>query len=212
MIIERFPEYSEKVVAIYNGVSESFFENLSKAEEERCREKYACYDDFLFYYGTIEPRKNIVSSLRAFEIVKKSFPKLKFLLAGANGWKNEELRKFLEETSIKDDIVFLGPIEDSEIKYLLDNTKCFVYVPLLEGFGLPVLEAMARGCNVVTSNVTSLPEVIGTTGEVASPDDIEAIATCVINCSEADNSTPKIKRAKEFSWKSASDKYLMYFN
>ena len=119
--------------------------------------------NYLFFVSTIEPRKNIVTLIKAFEILKEKEENktLKLILAGGLGWKYHDVLDAIEKSKYKEDISLTGYISKDEKEYLFKNAKCFVYPSLYEGFGLPILEAMARGTIVVTSNISSIPEVGG---------------------------------------------------
>lgn len=162
-IIEIFKIKEDKVDVIYNGTNFSSIEPLSKKQEEEIQEKLKIKDTpFLFFLSTIEPRKNLPTLIKAFNYIKeKENIALKLVLAGGLGWKYEEVIKLFEESKFKEDIIMPGYISKEEKKYLYENSECFVYPSLYEGFGLPILEAMSNKCLVLTANNSSLPEVGG---------------------------------------------------
>ena len=163
-IIELFKINEKKIDVIYNGTNIS--KNDTELKEETKKEienKFGIENiPYLFFISTIEPRKNIDTLIRAFEYIReKEDTKLKLIIAGGFGWKYQSILDLIESSKYKDDIVMPGYISSEEKKYLFDNAKCFVYPSLYEGFGLPVLEAMLNKTLVVTSDVSSLPEVGG---------------------------------------------------
>lgn len=162
-IIEIFKIKEDKVDVIYNGTNFSSIEPLSKKQEEEIQEKLKIKDTpFLFFLSTIEPRKNLPTLIKAFNYIKeKENIALKLVLAGGLGWKYEEVIKLFEESKFKEDIIMPGYISKEEKRYLYENSECFVYPSLYEGFGLPILEAMSNKCLVLTANNSSLPEVGG---------------------------------------------------
>ena len=117
--------------------------------------------NYLFFVSTIEPRKNIVTLIKAFESLKekKENTTLKLILAGGLGWKYQDVIDAIENAKFKEDINLAGYISKEEKECLFKNAKCFVYPSLYEGFGLPILEAMSKEAIVVTSNISSIPEV-----------------------------------------------------
>lgn len=126
--------------------------------------KYKLPEEFILYLGTIEPRKNIPSLIRAFERLKETCPKagdVKLVIAGHVGWSYEEVIQTAMENSAKNDVLFTGFVEDKDKPYLYKLAKIFIYPSFFEGFGFPPVEAMASGVPVITSNCSSLPEVAG---------------------------------------------------
>ena len=119
--------------------------------------------NYLFFISTIEPRKNISTLVKAFNILKdnKKFKGLKLVLAGGLGWRYEPILQEIDNSKYKKDIIRPGYISNEEKKCLLHNCKAFTYPSLYEGFGLPILEAFANKAIVVTSNISSIPEVGG---------------------------------------------------
>jgi len=153
-----------KTSVIYPGTNiQENIEDISPKTKEEIEEKMKIKNmPYIFFLSTIEPRKNIKTLIKSFEYIrKKNNINLKLILAGGLGWKYNDILEEVDKSSYKDDIIMPGYISEEEKKYLYENTKCFVYPSLYEGFGLPVLEAMANKSLVVTSNNSSLPEVGG---------------------------------------------------
>lgn len=118
--------------------------------------------EYFLYIGTIEPRKNILNIVKGYELYrKKSGDKRKLILAGGMGWKFKPIIKHIQKSKYKDDIYMMGYVSNEEKAFLLKNTKCFLFPSNYEGFGFPILEAMSFGVPVITSNVSSMPEVGG---------------------------------------------------
>lgn len=137
---------------------------------------------YLLYVGTIEPRKNLVRLLRAFDRLKRERKtSLQLVLAGAPGWKKEEIYRTAQEIASAEEVVFTGYISAAEKKTLYEHARVFVFPSLYEGFGIPPLEAMSLGCPVVCSNAASLPEVAGEAAELVDPLDEFSIAEGIWN-------------------------------
>lgn len=175
--------------------------------------------DYLLSVATLEPRKNIIRMLSAFELYKKENPNsnLKLVLAGTKGWALEdELAKLKINPNVQKDILFIGFVADSDLAALYSGAKAFVYPSLYEGFGLPVLEALQCGTPVLTSAISSLPEVVGKVGVYVNPLDIESIKNGIYEIlSDAyQNEISKqhnVAQAQNFSWKNSMLKYLDIF-
>ena len=143
--------------AKYNAEALQVFKNVHKLPHK-----------FVLFVGSIEPRKNLKNSLLAYNSLPDSFKKeYKFVLAGFKGWNNLEVMKIINEK--QKNIVYLGYLSDHELAYVYNLATVFLYPSLYEGFGLPVLEAMASGTPVITSNTSSLPEVAGDAAVLIDP-------------------------------------------
>ena len=153
----------KKIVVTYlAGNKKNDQEKLTPKDNKEIEEKFKLKDKrFLFFLSTIEPRKNIVTLVSAFDELKKDNKDLKLIIAGGLGWKYKKILEKIEKSEYKDDIIMPGYITNLEKKYFYENALCFVYPSLYEGFGIPVLEAMSNKQIVVTSNTSSLPEVGG---------------------------------------------------
>ncbi|MBI5147600.1 MAG: glycosyltransferase family 4 protein [Parcubacteria group bacterium] len=162
----------EKTRTIYSGVSGSF-RPIAAADgtlqEFLNRKKLAA--PYLLYLGTIEPRKNIIAVIRAFNEIKgdSRLSDRKLVLAGGRGWLYKEVLKTAERSPYRNDILFFGRVEPEERKFLYNGAEIFVYPSFFEGFGFPPLEAMACGTPVVVSNRSSFPEIIGDSAPMIDP-------------------------------------------
>jgi glycosyltransferase involved in cell wall biosynthesis len=134
---------------------------------------------YLLFVGTLEPRKNIIRIVRAFERVAESHPNLTLVLAGKLGWHTAEIVAAMENSPMRLRIRHLGFVSEAEKWNLLRNCEMLVYPSLYEGFGLPVLEGMAAGAPVITSNLSSMPEVAGDAALLVDPTSVDAIAGAI---------------------------------
>ena len=146
---------------VYNGVAPTF-QPLEMAEQKEVREKYFNGCPYFLYLGAIHPRKNILTLVRAFEKFKAN-NKSDFCLviAGRPSWYTREVFKAVEESPVRDDIHVTGFVESDAARKFIASAAALIYPSRYEGFGLPVIEAMASGTPVICSNVASLPEVAG---------------------------------------------------
>jgi glycosyltransferase involved in cell wall biosynthesis len=167
-------------------------------------------EQFWLNVGVLEPRKNHLGLLRAYAALKadlkKTFP---LVIAGGQGWLMNDFEKQIDALNLKQNVILLGYVEEETLKWLYQNCFAFVYPTLFEGFGLPVLEAMSLGAPVVTSNVSSIPEVVGEAGVMVDPLDEKALYGAMSKlvmdaafCLDLKNKA--IRQASKFSWESAA--------
>ncbi len=162
-IMDLYKIKEEKISVVYLGTSAGEEFNITQEEENTIQEKFGIKNTpYLFFVSTIEPRKNIETLILAFDYIKRKEPSnLKLIIAGGLGWKYQKVLNLIEKSEYKEDIMMPGFISKEEKKYLYEHTTCFVYPSLYEGFGLPILEAMANKALVVTSFISAIPEVGG---------------------------------------------------
>ncbi|OWW19979.1 glycosyltransferase family 4 protein [Noviherbaspirillum denitrificans] len=134
---------------------------------------------YILYVGTIEPRKNILGLVKAFEQVAPTHPDIKLVIAGKLGWDYDSLLQYIEASPLRDRIVLTGYVNETEKHALLKSADLFTYVSFYEGFGLPVLEGMAAGVPSITSNISSMPEVAGNGALQVNPNNTDEIAAAM---------------------------------
>jgi glycosyltransferase involved in cell wall biosynthesis len=141
------------------------------------RRRYDLPERFVLFVGTLEPRKNLMRLVQAYAGLPASVRRhVSLVIAGGPGWLSETLRREVAERGLADRVRFIGYVRDEDMAPLYSLATVFAYPSLYEGFGLPVLEAMACGVPVLTSNVSSLPEVAGGAAVLVAPTDVDAIA------------------------------------
>lgn len=169
----------ERVHAIHIGVDNSF-KTLNKHGDyrvEQVKRKYNLPENFLLYVGRVNTRKNIENLLRAMALIdNKTIP---LVIAGKEDWKQFDYKTLIEESGIKNRVLFTGWTEDDDLPIIYSLAKIFCFPSYAEGFGLPPLEAMASGVPVITSNTTSLPEVCGNACLYFSPNDPTQLASAI---------------------------------
>jgi glycosyltransferase involved in cell wall biosynthesis len=215
-IVKIFGVQEDKVKVTYLGVDPAFKVEVDKERVEGVLSKYEIEGKFVLSVCQLHKRKNLLRLLLAFSHLKDS-NKIRhtLVLAGGPGDGTNEIEYFLTSTRRKD-ILVTGCIPDEDIRFLYNAADLFVYPSLYEGFGLPVIEAMACGTPVVTSNVSSLPEVAGDAAILVNPYSVEDIADAiyrVISDKELkeDLTAKGLKRAAEFSWEKAARETLKVF-
>lgn len=216
-IIELMGVSPDRVRVIYSGNNLPVF-SLSDDEKKELVGRQGIKGRFILYLGNIEPRKNIAGLIRAFDILKKQncYHDLELVLAGAPGWKDKEIYQSWQQSVNQKQIHFIGYIDQPTKEALYALAAAFSYPSFYEGFGFPPLEALARGCPVVCSNVSSLPEVVGNAALLINPDRPEEIARALSEILSdkklaQDLSWAGQEQAKRFSWDRAAQQYLELF-
>lgn len=214
--LECFPKVPEKRVRVtWLGVNEIF----KPVEKNILQEfnKKICFDrPFLLTVSTIEPRKNLKRLLIAFASIKDKIPH-NLVLTGSYGWKSRDLFDLVKKLKVSHRIKFIGYIPLVELPFLFNLADAFLYPSLYEGFGLPPLEAMACGCPVLTSNISSLPEVVGDAAITVNPHCVEEISDGIltlVNDKEKKEALSKkgLTRAKMFSWEKCAQETIKAYS
>ncbi|HNS02198.1 MAG TPA: glycosyltransferase family 1 protein [Anaerolineae bacterium] len=181
-LIGLFGASPERIDVVYNGVDASFCP-APAAEVEAFRARAGLPARFILHLGTLEPRKNLVRLVQAFAQVRgqdAGQPAVKLVLAGGKGWDYDAIFNEVTRQGLEREVLFPGYVAEEELAWWYRAATLFVYPSLLEGFGLPVLEAMACGAPVVTSNLSSLPEVAGDAALLVDPASVDALAAALL--------------------------------
>jgi glycosyltransferase involved in cell wall biosynthesis len=220
-IIDNLGISKEKVTVISNGAGKEF-RRLPPDDEKSLsvKKKYDLPEKFILYCGAIEPRKNITGLIKAFDLATAEDGNLKdyqLVLVGPAGWKNKAVYQAITESPCRGRIKMIGYIEDKERVCYYNLCSMFCYPSFYEGFGLPVLEAMACGAPVITSEVSSLPEITGQAALLVDPNDINSIAAAIKATAAGTKLQPiiaekGIKQAEKLTWSQAAKTYLDIFN
>jgi glycosyltransferase involved in cell wall biosynthesis len=170
---------STRIEVVYNAIDERFLHgHATAADREMIAQRYQVTYPFLLYTGRVSPHKNVVRMIEAFSALKTElerdhlYPDLKLIIIGDDLSGNPDLRRTVIRSGVQHDVRFLGFVPIEVLRIFYDVAKIFVFPSLYEGFGLPPLEAMAHGTPVVTSNVSSLPEVVGNAAVLVNPENI----------------------------------------
>ena len=173
---------SQKITVVENAIDERFIQSSRREEKLLVLERYQVTDPFLLYVGSARPQKNIPRLIEAFAVIKGEllehpvYRKLKLLIIGDELSEHPDLRRTVVRTRMQNDVRFLGFVPIETLRVFYQAAEVFVFPSLYEGFGLPPLEAMAQGTPVVTSNVSSLPEVVGDAAVLVHPENVFDIA------------------------------------
>lgn len=206
-IMSQFQISSDRISVIYLACGQNFFYSQPSVEEiEKLKKQYGIKGDFILCTTSTRPYKNIDRLLLAFKLLKKRHAlKHRLVLVGASGRHYRFLLKMVADLGLDEDVVFTGFVPDKVLPTLYSAASVFIYPSLYEGFGLPILEAMACGTPVVASNITSMPEVVGDAGLMFDPYDVEEICKKIYRILSNEDRRNELvmkgkQRARKFSW------------
>jgi glycosyltransferase involved in cell wall biosynthesis len=172
----------QKIDVVYNALDERFLREPMPDDADRVLERHAVTDPFVLYAGNIKPQKNLPRLIEAFAVAKAElrdhprYAKLKLLLIGDSAEEHSDLRRAVIRSRVQADVRFLGFVPHSVLRVFYSRASAFLFPSLYEGFGLPPLEAMAHGAPVLTSSVSSLPEVFSHAALLVNPENVFEIA------------------------------------
>jgi glycosyltransferase involved in cell wall biosynthesis len=206
-----------RLTAVYNGVSEHFKPVTDQAELQRVKEKYRLPDKYFFFLGNTDPKKNTRGTLKAYsQFVKDSGNEIKLVMLD---YDKEELNRLLDDIgnrSLINQIVLTGYVVNTDLPAIYSQSEVFLYPSLRESFGIPMLEAMACGVPVITSNTSSMPEIAGDGAVIIDPFKPEEITRAMLdlttNSALRSSLIPKgLERAKLFTWKRMAEDVLKIY-
>jgi alpha-1,3-rhamnosyl/mannosyltransferase len=209
--------HPSRVLAIPLAASEEFKPRAENECQETLHRFQLTYKSYVLYAGTVEPRKNLNSLLDAYEsIPEKLRLHTPLVVAGYKGWRSEDVHERLKKAHAAGWAKYLGFVSANDLPILFSAAKSFVYPSVYEGFGLPVLEALASGVPVVCSNATSLPEVAGGCALMCDHADVDALAQLLTKSLEDEAwrrsaMTKGLQQAATFSWQKTVHKTLVAY-
>jgi glycosyltransferase involved in cell wall biosynthesis len=211
-LINIFNIDAQKISVIYPGIAQIFTDPTLATARDVVKKKYQLPDNFILFLGTSEPRKNLQGIIEAFELLPEDL-NIHLIIVGSPGWKQHNIQHRLASSKLKNRIKILDYIPNEDKPALYSLAKLFVYPSFYEGFGFPVLEAMASGTPVVTSNRSSLPEITGLNAYLVNPHKINELALgmqTLLTDEDTRNSLIKngLEIAQKFSWEKAAQEWL----
>jgi len=217
--MHKYFEIEKNKIDMIHLAADPDFKKLRSGELDwKVPEKFHLRGPYLLSVGTIEPRKDFVTLIKAYSLARKTHMDFnhKLVIAGRTGWKSEATYAAREASPYKDDIIFTGRTTDRELIQLYNQADVFVYTSLFEGFGFPPLEAMTCGLPIICSDSSSMKEVVGDAGVLIEPGDINGFSNNIVDfCRDKDLrkklSASSIKRARDFSWEKAAKMTLSVY-
>lgn len=213
-LIKQFKVPPEKITVIPGGVAPHFQRITDPELLEATRRKFELERPLVLSVGTLEPRKNHLGLIKAFyEVQKRKESSAILAIAGGRGWLYEETQRVVKELKLENKVRFLGRVSELELLTLYSLADVFAFPSFFEGFGIPPLEAMACGAPVITSNISSLPEVAGDAAILVDPHDTNAIANAIIRVTEDEQLQEELRQkgylqAQRYTWSNAAGKML----
>ena len=201
----------ERIDVVYNGVSSSFTPLLDIGQQ-LVRQKYTNGEEFFVFVGTLHPRKNIENLFAAFALYKKATHlNTKLIIVGEAMFLSKGIQLAYDSNEFHNDIIFTGRVSDKEMNYIVGSALAMTYVPLFEGFGIPILEAFACNIPVITSNCTSMPEVAGNAALLCNPEEPQSIADAMTKlATNKELQTSLLEKEKiqiqKFSWDKTAER------
>ncbi|MCY4537783.1 MAG: glycosyltransferase family 1 protein [Chloroflexi bacterium] len=209
-LMEFYRTPADKISVLYSAVDSRFGRVTDESALQEVLDRHGLKDlAYVLSVGTVQPRKNYSGAIRALSRLRDEGIDLHYAVAGGSGWLEDEMYRSIRDTAMDDRVHILGFIPDEDLPALYSGARALLAVSLYEGFGLPVLEAMACGTPVITSNLSSLPEVAGDAGILVDPLDTEAISDAIMRLL-TDAALRKqlvaagLEHVKRFSWARAA--------
>ncbi len=207
-IVGSFPKVKNKLDIILEAPAPGLIRIEDQVILREVRESLSLPDRFILFLGTLEPRKNLPRLLQAYASIAHRIPQ-DIVLTGRMGWGSDQLQEVLKNTNIRDRIHLTGFVEDKKLPALISMADIMAYPALYEGFGLPVVEAMACGTPVLTSSVSSLPEAAGGAALLTDPSSVEDIAEKLFNLASQSELREELScrglvRVSELSWETTA--------
>lgn len=208
-VVHTFGVSDEKVHVIYPGIAPSASEHVSPDMQKRVQTTYHIHSPYIFYLGTIEPRKNVDTLIEAYQTGNFYKKGIELIIAGAPGWHSEQTLATIEATA---GVRYIGYVAAEHKAALYAGAKAFVYPSIFEGFGFPVLEAMAQGTPVVTSNRTSLPEITEGAVRYVDPYRIDSLVHAINESIDTPRTETYKTIAGGYTWERAANHLNDIFN
>lgn len=209
-IVTQYGIAPDKIDVVYNG-AHAEYRPLEYDEKERIREKYTEGEEFFLFTGALHPRKNVINLLKAFvQFKRRQRSRIKLVIVGRMAWQYEEIVKARELMPYKEDVIWTGYLNVEELAGITASAYALVYPSLFEGFGIPILEAMACHVPVIVSNTSSMPEVGGDAALLVDPAQPEDIAAKMMQIYKDEDLRHKMIAAarlqkEKFSWERSAE-------
>ncbi len=215
-ILESWPFLKGRVHVIPLAAASIFRPVIIDKLAESILEKHGITSQFILAVGNLQPRKNIGRLIQAFSHVHQSFKNYKLVIVGKDHWQSSTLYTLVENLGLVHSVIFTGYVPADELAFLYNAAQLFVYPSLYEGFGLPILEAMACGTPVISSNTSSMPEVTGSAALMVDPTNIEEITQAIFQVLSDSDLRQRLSelgllQAQCFSWQRTARETLVIY-
>ena len=210
-IVKQYHVSPDKVDVVYDGANDAYHP-LTNPEKEKVREEFTSGLPYFVFIGSLHPRKNLANLFRAFDLFKKSNPsEVKLLIVGAKKWWTRDIDFAYSRMVFSDDVIFTGRLNIEELAGVLGAALALTYVSYFEGFGIPIVEAFRCDVPVITSNVTSMPEVAGDAALLVDPFNPESIEEALYKSYQYESIRQELiirgrRRKDMFSWQQTADR------
>ena len=210
-ISKRYNIPAEKIDVVYNGCNEKF-SAIDSLQKDKTRLEFSNNCDYFVFVGSLHPRKNLINLFKAFDIFKNNITdsKIKLLIVGEKRWWTEEINNTYENLNHKEDIIFTGRVNEEQLNRLIGSALAMTYVSYFEGFGIPIIEAYNCETPLITSNVTSMPEIAGDAALLIDPFLPESISNAMIQIATNESLRQTLidkgrMQRQKFSWQRSAD-------
>jgi len=214
-IVNKLNIPEEKIKVIYHGIDHENFRPMNDHEvREELHQKYGIDFDFILHVSSFQPKKNVEGIVRAFSILKKKYKiRERFVILGK---QPESIKVLVEDLGLSGEVIFPGHVPYEDLPKFYNLATTFIFPSFHEGFGMPILEAMACGCPVITSNIFSMPEIAGEAAILVNPYDVREIAEAIFTLISDESlrrelSKKGLKRAKQFTWERCAKEHLKVY-
>jgi glycosyltransferase involved in cell wall biosynthesis len=204
-LVRHYGIEPDKITVVYPGCDETMEPVGNESLVERVKVRYGIQGNYILYVGTLQPRKNLGRLLEAYAMMRKRDETPRLVIAGRKGWLYDQIFQQVQKLGLEDEVIFPGYVPQDDLPILLSGARLFAFPSLYEGFGLPVLEAMACGTPVLCSNVSSLPEVAGNAALLIDPLDVESMAEAMNRLLQDEELRVRLvkrgfQQVRQFSW------------
>jgi glycosyltransferase involved in cell wall biosynthesis len=215
-ILYYFPSIEDKLIVIYPGIDHAFWAEAAVAEKEFFRSEKRLPPSFLLFVGATETRKNLVNLMQAFYLVRKKYRSLFLVLAGRKGEDHSRVVDKIRELKLENSVEIFSYVDEHSLKYLYQLAELFVFPSWYEGFGIPLLEAMACGVPIAASETGALPEAGGDAALYFDPENPEDIAEKIMVLLDNNSIRKRLieagkKRILSFSWEKTAAETLEFY-
>ncbi len=210
-VVKTYGVCPEKIDVVYNGANLAY-EPLNEEEKQQTRDQYSFGNPYFLFVGALHPRKNLINLFKAFDIFRKQYTEpVNLLIVGAKMWWTKTIESTFKNMIFKEDVVFVGRLNINELKNVFGSALALTYVSYFEGFGIPIVEAFHAETPVITSNVTSMPEVAGDAALLVNPFSPISIAEAMLEIAgNKDLQNDLIRKSRvrrvQFSWQQTAER------